>query len=102
MNYEVFEDVETQGTWRVEGSNVTTGEVSITIFAGARAEQRAREYHRSMTDTEPVIKIVLKNGQAIRLHLNGLEWDYDAKRGTVKGQTKSAVSEVPESIGGKQ
>jgi hypothetical protein len=44
MNYECFEDKEVEGAWRVEGFNKETGEVTITLFVGPRAPERARQY----------------------------------------------------------
>ena len=44
MTYECFEDKQTPGDWRVEGFDPKTGEVEITVFAGSRAADRARQY----------------------------------------------------------
>lgn len=44
MNHECFEDKENNGAWRVEGFDPKTGDVTIAIFAGHRAAERARQY----------------------------------------------------------
>ena len=43
MLYEVFEDREAPGDWRVEAFG-ESGECCIAVFAGNDAEQRARDY----------------------------------------------------------
>lgn len=43
MDYELMEDPRSPGEWRVEGFG-QEGEPYITIFVGAAAETRAREY----------------------------------------------------------
>lgn len=49
MSYEVFEDRETLGIWRVEGLDLSTGEVEITLFVGRNADSRARHYYFQLT-----------------------------------------------------
>lgn len=102
MNYEVFEDKENRGDWRVEGSDIQSGDVEIAIFSGASAELRAREYYRGKTDPDRTVRIILKSGMPMRLFLDGLDWEYDDKRQVLKARNKNAISAVPESIGGAQ
>ena len=45
LTYEVFEDREISGQWRVEAiDHDSEGECYVTIFAGPDSEQRARVY----------------------------------------------------------
>ena len=45
MQFEVIQDRETQGAWRVEAINFDgDGEAYVTIFSGPDAESRAYEY----------------------------------------------------------
>lgn len=45
MDYEVFEDKESPGDWRVEAINMESdGECYVAIFSGPRARERAEEY----------------------------------------------------------
>lgn len=49
MTYECFEDREVEGQWRVEGFDKKTGDVSIVIFIGFKAPERARQYYNFIT-----------------------------------------------------
>jgi hypothetical protein len=45
MEWEVIEDRQHSGHWRVEAINRDgDGEVYVTVFSGPRSEERAREY----------------------------------------------------------
>lgn len=50
MTYEVFEDHDVPGQWRVEGFNVKSGDVAVTIFAGEFSKERAYQYFHFLTD----------------------------------------------------
>ena len=52
MQYECFEDRENKGDWRVEGFDPATGEVSITLFVGHGAAERARQYFVFITEAK--------------------------------------------------
>ncbi len=45
MDYEVFEDRQSPGDWRVEAINIDgDGECYVAIFSGPQAKERAEEY----------------------------------------------------------
>lgn len=44
MDYEVAEDRDYAGTWRVEAIDRNDGDIYVAIFSGPEAEKRAREY----------------------------------------------------------
>lgn len=52
MEYEVFEDKEVSGQWRVESFG-PEGECYVTIFSGPDAEFRARTYTALVSVTSP-------------------------------------------------
>ena len=49
LEWEVFEDKEAPGQWRVEAIG-DDGECYVTAFAGVYAEERARNYLDWLTD----------------------------------------------------
>jgi len=44
LKYEALQDKENPMDWRVEGLDMKSGDVYVTIFAGPLAETRAIEY----------------------------------------------------------
>ena len=54
MQYEVFEDHEAPGAWRVEAFG-EGGECYVTVFAGDDAETRARAYAEWVGSEESVV-----------------------------------------------
>lgn len=97
--------------WRVEALNTDTGEVYITIFYEPLAQQRAFEYAAFKNGKLPVpvakttvlasnekepAKITVRTqlGKDMVLYLDGLRWNYDAKRKYITARPKSPIQFV--------
>jgi hypothetical protein len=44
IRYEVVQDRKQSSDWRVEGLDVKSGDVNVTLFSGSQARERAEEY----------------------------------------------------------
>jgi hypothetical protein len=97
--------------WRVEALNRDTGEVYITIFYEPLAQERAVEYalfknnklplakapsaSQSGSEKEPSkITVRTQLGKDMVLYLDGLKWNYDAKRKYITARPKSPIQFV--------
>jgi hypothetical protein len=52
MIYECFADKEVPNDWRVEGMDADTCKISIVIFSGHDAADKARQYYFFITRTQ--------------------------------------------------
>ncbi len=44
LQYEAFQDKQSPSDWRVESTDIKSGDVFVTVFAGPDARERAEEY----------------------------------------------------------
>jgi hypothetical protein len=65
MKYEIQEDKELLGAWRVEAIGSADGECYVTVFSGPLSEQRANEYVAALESIKQI------RGQC-------LAWEYDS------------------------
>ena len=99
--------------WRVEALNKDTGEVYITIFYEPLAQERAVEYAAFKNGKLPAAKVAAtvgsekepskitvrtQLGKDMVLYLDGLRWNYDARRKYITARPKSPLQFVENSI----